>query len=162
VASGAHPETGFPIAAGAHAGIACASCHDAARGTPAAGFNTTCVPCHEAATVNASHLGDPAYVFDAARPSFCLGCHPRGVADGVHPETAFPIRSGAHSQQQCGDCHVAARGSPVGGFNTSCTGCHTGEHARSKVDRQHVEVNGYVFSTTDPHFCLRCHPRGRD
>lgn len=161
-AAGAHPETNFPIAAGAHQGITCAMCHDATRGTPQDGFNTTCVPCHVATTVNATHLGDPAYVYDPAKPSFCLSCHPRGTADAVHPETRFPIHSGAHVGQQCGDCHVASRGSPVGGYNTRCVGCHTGEHVRSKVDADHREVSGYSWDGANPHFCLRCHPRGRD
>ena len=61
----------------------------------------------------------------------------------------------------CLDCHDAARGSPVGGMNTDCVGCHTGEHARSRVDAQHREVGDYTFDPARPNFCLRCHPNGR-
>ena len=35
-----HPENAFPIAAGAHGGIACATCHVASRGSPIKGANT--------------------------------------------------------------------------------------------------------------------------
>lgn len=160
-----HPELGFPLATGAHQGIACAACHDATRGTSAGGANANCVGCHSGtharAVVDQQHLGDPSYAFDVTSPAFCLRCHPRGIADGVHPETRFRIRSGAHAPFACNDCHVPARGSPVGGFNTSCVGCHTGEHSRTRVDAEHREVGGYTFDTANPHFCLRCHPSGR-
>ena len=49
-------------------------------------------------------------------------------------------------------------------MNTTCIGCHTGEHALTRADRQHDEVNRYgqVRDPNKPHFCLECHPDGRD
>jgi hypothetical protein len=92
---------------------------------------------------------------------FCLSCHPKGLADGLHPEARFPITSGSHRNMPCNDCHVPSVGTPVAGYNTSCVGCHTGQHAQSRVNGQHSGVRGYAFDPNNPHFCLRCHPSGR-
>lgn len=159
---GVHPEDRFALAGGAHQVVRCRECHDAARGSSAAGANTICTLCHTGAharaVADAQHGGIPDYAFDTDRPSFCLSCHPAGVA--FRHEEHFPIRSGAH-RYPCLDCHVPERGPWTGGQNTDCVGCHTGRHARSVVDRQHGEVRGYSFDAEHPNFCLRCHPRGR-
>jgi hypothetical protein len=50
-------------------------------------------------------------------------------------------------------------------MNTDCIGCHTGEHALGRVDGQHDEEPDYFAERGDasnPHFCLVCHPNGRN
>jgi hypothetical protein len=161
---GLHPEERFAVRAGAHAGVACAECHDRARGAYAAGANTVCALCHTGAhdrrIVDPQHQGIEGYAFDAARPGFCLSCHPDGTA--FHHEERFPIRSGPHEPFACLDCHDPDRGPYRAGENTDCVGCHTGRHAQAVVDAQHREERDYVFDPANPHFCLRCHPRGRE
>jgi len=118
-----------------------------------------CYTCHRAdyeATTNPVHPG--------SRPTTCWQCHTtnawRPAADGIHPESAFPIQSGPHRDFTCLDCHDLDRGSYVDGANTDCIGCHTGAHTRAKMDDQHNEEPGYVWNDAQPSFCLTCHPRG--
>jgi hypothetical protein len=55
-----------------------------------------------------------------------------------------------------------ALGSPVGGENADCVGCHNGEHTRAKMDPKHHEVRDYPTGAAPPSFCLDCHPDGGD
>lgn len=79
---GAHPEGAFPIANGAHAGIACLDCHDPSLGAPQRGMNTDCVGCHTGqharSLLDSKHVEVPGYPAGAAAPNFCLECHPNG------------------------------------------------------------------------------------
>ncbi len=117
-----------------------------------------CAVCHlddyNAAT-NPVHVG--------SMPTTCGDCHLTTAwrPAGAHPEAAFPIKTGPHEPFDCADCHDASLGSNIDGANTNCVGCHTGTHNRSQVDGQHQDVGGYVWSDTNPHFCLSCHPDGR-
>jgi len=156
--SGVHPDARFPITSGGHAGTRCLDCHRLGQGPSTGGANTDCLTCHTQAENDPIHVGNAEYTYDPAQPHFCLTCHPSGIAG--HPEDKFPIETGPH-QMVCGDCHRPELGSDRDGANTSCTGCHTGEHSRSRVDRQHDEVGRYQWSDTNQHFCLECHPRGR-
>jgi hypothetical protein len=70
------------------------------------------------------------------------------------------VVAGAHAGQQCSDCHDPTLGSPLGGLNADCVGCHTGDHARARMDQTHQLVPGYAFVTGSPGFCLSCHPSG--
>jgi hypothetical protein len=159
---GGHPEARFPIASGGHQGVACQDCHDPAAGPSTAGANTDCIQCHVQADSDPRHQGVSGYTFQPSMRQFCLTCHPDGTARGVgHPEARFPIATGAH-QLPCADCHVAALGPPTAGQNTSCTGCHTGEHSMTLMNEHHREVADYAWSSTDQHFCLECHPDGRN
>lgn len=143
---------------GAHASTPCASCHGGSppvyRGTP-----RECVGCHRADYDASPYPGHSGF------PTSCADCHSttswRPAMAGVHPESRFPIATGAHSPFQCLDCHDPALGPATAGMNTDCIGCHTGEHSRSRVDSQHREVSGYPFGDPNPHFCLSCHPAGR-
>lgn len=158
--AGRHPDDRFPIRSGPHGSADCAACHDPALGSSVAGANTNCLTCHPSGTTAPPHQGVPGYTWDPGMPHGCLTCHPRGLAAN-HPEDRFPITTGPH-QMACADCHDRSRGPDTGGANTSCTGCHTGEHDRPIVDAHHREVSGYAWSDSDPHFCLTCHPRGRN
>jgi hypothetical protein len=156
---GGHPEDRFPIAQGAHQGIACGNCHDSSKGTSVGGANTNCIACHTQTESDPRHSGVSDYSFNGAMPHFCLSCHPSGQAES-HPEAAFPIASGAHQPFACNDCHIASMGPNAGGANTSCIGCHTGAHTQSLMDPRHREASRYNWDATMPHFCLTCHPTG--
>ena len=142
---GNHPEDKFPIAKGAHTGIACMSCHDLDLGaSSAAGANTNCIQCHHQSDMDPQHGGVSGYHYDTSQPHFCLACHPDGMG-GKHPESKFPITSGPHRGIACGDCHKASLGTPDSIDNTDCVTCHTDAHHRDP---------------SKPHDCLRCHPNG--
>ena len=162
--AGPHPDRAFPLRPGTHGGIDCFDCHDPDRGPSTDGANTDCVGCHTGEHARGAmadvHRGIAEYVFDAARPNFCLSCHPAGEAAG-HPDDRFPISSGAHEGFACADCHDRAAGPDQGGDNTDCIGCHTGAHSRARMDDTHHEEGGYRWQPDVPNFCLDCHPRGR-
>lgn len=166
-----HPDTAFPIAAGAHRGVACLVCHDLDSPQPSTkGANTNCIQCHpNDSDQKASHVGATSvlgtpYTYDSATPNFCLSCHPSGQA-AKHPDNKFP-RSGPHAVP-CLSCHIRADGPDSGGMNTSCveSGCH---HTLSWSDNKHRgEVGNYAARRgdgTNKHFCLAsgCHPNGRE
>ncbi len=79
-----HPESAFPIESGPHQGLACASCHDRARGPDSGGQNTDCIGCHlgvhTQATMADKHQEVGGYQWQPDVPNFCLECHPRGYA----------------------------------------------------------------------------------
>jgi len=155
---------GWPLD-GAHARTACSSCH---VGSPPvyAGTPTQCVDCHRADYDASPYPGHSSF------PTTCADCHTTGAwtpaLHGAHPEATFPISLGAHSGLRGFDCHNPALGTCTGGMNTDCIGCHTGQHSVGVVDGQHREVAGYRASAGTPtgstshHFCLDCHPAGRN
>jgi hypothetical protein len=160
-----HPEEEFPITTGNHAGLACTSCHDASRGSPQGGANTSCIDCHLGAhprsTTDVTHEGRPGYPTGSAPPSFCLQCHPRGTAGAArHPESVFPITTGPHSAFGCSDCHNSELGS-VRSENVDCIGCHTGQHANEGSREEHQTARFREEQATGSHsFCRACHPSG--
>jgi hypothetical protein len=160
-AAGLHPEAAFPIGEGAHLPFRCAQCHDPQRGAYPGGANTSCVGCHTGAhtrdRMDRRHRGVAGYPAGGADVRFCLDCHPRGVADLVHPQDRFPLGSGDHGGVACLDCHKPDLGPYAGGANTDCTGCHTGDHARAEMDARHRDVPAYTYDSPS---CLRCHPAG--
>ncbi|HTM19382.1 MAG TPA: hypothetical protein VL172_02705 [Kofleriaceae bacterium] len=96
-------------------------------------------------------------------PTTCADCHLTDgwvpALGGNHPETQFPIGSGAHAGIGCRDCHDLTAGPSTGGANTNCIGCH--EHRRDVVDPIHEGIDGYGWDPSAPHFCLTCHPDGQ-
>ena len=101
-------------------------------------------------------------------PTTCAGCHSTSgwiPASAGHPESKFPIASGSHANKAigCADCHIASRGSDVGGQNCDCVHCHIGAHDAPAIDAVHTGVAGYAGSMpTSPPSCLKsgCHPSG--
>lgn len=143
---------------GAHAATPCASCH---VGTPPVytGTPRECNGCHAADRTTA----DGVVTGHAGYELQCQNCHTttawRPAIGGGHPETEFPISRGAHGGITCLNCHDASLGPSTDGMNTNCIGCH--EH--SNEAGHHREVAGYAgLAGTSPHFCLECHPRGRN
>jgi len=146
---------------GAHATVACASCH---VGDPPVyvGTPTLCVGCHRADYDSSTFPGHSDF------PTTCENCHTTDAwtpaVGGAHPENAFPIQSGPHSpyRNDCVSCHNPELGSPVAGANTDCVGCHDGVHTRARMDSAHREVGGYPSGAPPPNFCLQCHSDGRN
>jgi hypothetical protein len=148
-----HP---FPLT-GAHTGTPCASCHvgnpPVYKGTP-----QDCVGCHQADYDASPYPGHQTF------PTTCTSCHTTSAwkpASGTgHPESSFPITSGAHKNYACNECHNQSLGANGKG-NADCVGCHTGAHTRSKMDNKHSGVKNYPKGTAPPNFCLDCHPKGK-
>ena len=146
---------------GAHAQGTCSSCHTGVppvyEGTP-----TLCVECHQSDYDTSPFPGHDTFA------TTCQDCHTTDgwtPATGVnHPDNAFQILSGPHSKYQndCASCHNPQLGSPVGGENADCVGCHEGKHTREKMDPTHVDVQDYPMGAAPPNFCLACHANGRE
>jgi hypothetical protein len=104
-----HSTTAFPLT-GAHAGVACASCH---TGGGFAVAGTSCRACHAADDAHNGTFGTD-----------CGACHkPTAWTDASidHSKTAFPL-TGQHQALQCSQCHANGvfQGTP-----TTCSACHT-------------------------------------
>jgi hypothetical protein len=124
-----HARTRFPLA-GAHAAVACQSCHPSAPRSP--GFrraDVACAGCH--ADVHAGQF------FSAGRnPGGCVTCHavdgwvPSGFDAAAHARTGFALTD-AHNAA-CTRCHAApAPREPVRfvGTPADCGACHRDTHA---------------------------------
>lgn len=146
-----------------HLPTTCENCHTTDVWVPATfthdGVMGACLGCHQAdyeGTQNPPHLN--------MYPQTCQDCHTTDAwvpaLDGIHPEANFPITQEPHSKFACLECHNAALGSSIGGVNTDCVGCHTGDHNATKMNDVHKDQVDYVFDPDNPHFCLECHPRG--
>ena len=77
-----------------------------------------------------------------------------GGAQFNHDADYFPISSGKHEGEwaSCQTCHS----SPDDYTIFSCLNCH--EHNKTDVDKDHSEVQGYVYASGQ---CLSCHPTGK-
>jgi hypothetical protein len=146
---------GFDLV-GAHALLTCESCHgsdDPSRHEllfPAPSGQDDCVACHQS-DYDGQHAG-------TGFATTCLDCHTVDSWQGAvfdHDGQFFPIYSGKHQGRwsDCATCHTVP-----GDFSSfSCFNCH--EHNRTDTDRDHSEVNGYVYQSTA---CLSCHPDGNN
>jgi len=104
-----HDRTRFALE-GAHAKIACATCH---AGQVYKDMGTSCVSCHRLQDVHADRYG--------AR---CETCHDQlrwasGRFD--HDKTKYPLR-GAHAKVKCDTCHTGSLYQDK--LATSCVSCH--------------------------------------
>jgi hypothetical protein len=118
--------TGF-VLAGAHANLACTSCHTA--GAQAA-LGRACASCHR---------DDPHRGQVGAR---CESCHSQTAWQAPlrfdHGLIAFPLL-GKHAQLECANCHASLAFHDAG---TSCADCHSAQ-----------DVHGGAFGAT----CSTCH-----
>lgn len=135
-----HDATGHPLR-GAHASLACSSCHDPELDRPglALTFVTTTrgrtYPRPIADDCQSCHL-DPheGALIDAPGGPRCTGCHtdaawiPSTFDLFRHDRTAFALE-GAHVATACTTCHLAdADGTWRFGIeDTSCAGCHAAD-----------------------------------
>ena len=123
--------TGFDLV-GAHADVACASCHEGrASSSGAVHFGpvdfdaaaSTCASCHAD-----PHFGARADSSQVSQPVDCASCHrPTDWRETSfdHARDARFALEGAHGRLACSSCHVRA-GATVMKPPTTCEGCHDG------------------------------------
>jgi len=146
-----HPlvASGFRLL-GAHARIACESCHSPSDWSVPFGAagDQDCVSCHTD-DYQREHAG-------SGFPTTCLACHTVETWQGAdftdHDARFFPIYSGAHRGKWdgCQDCHTQPSNFQV----FSCFACHR----QPEMDDKHKDENGYRY---DSSACYQCHPNGR-
>ena len=140
----------FYVIQGAHTRIAtdCFACHEGNyQNTP-----NTCFACHSA---EYNQTTDPQHTA-ANFPTDCQACHNENAWEPAtfdHDGQYFPIYSGKHNGEWnlCADCHTNSNNYAV----FSCLNCH--EHNQTDTDKDHDEVNDYVYESNS---CLSCHPTG--
>jgi hypothetical protein len=155
-------------------GTNCAQCHNTANWQGAVGHpasfplsnahNRSCTDCHTTPgtyvglnpACASCHLADYNAATDPPHASFmlsqqCQDCHGTTTWGTGNWNHAFPIRSGAHNNMACFDCH----NNPGNRVLFSCIDCH--EHRQSRMDDKHDEVSGYVWASAN---CYQCHPNG--
>ena len=126
---------------GAHAQVACASCH---VGNKFAGTATACEGCHLPdfnKTTNPNHVR-------ANFPQACGTCHNTANWQNAtfdHGITKFPL-TGAHVQVSCQQCHAGNNFSNTPG---TCVGCHLADFTKA-ANPNHVSA-GF------PQACETCH-----
>jgi hypothetical protein len=145
---------------GAHVAAACEGCH--ADGVYA-GTPKLCNGCHSddyAKTTNPSHP-------NLKLSTTCETCHstaawrPAEFPKSVH-DKLFRLSGGKHKAFGCADCHKTPEWS-----DWICVSCHTGDHALSKMDKEHIgEVGKYpstmAAAATPDLGCKTCHPTGEE
>lgn len=105
-----HRLSDFPLQ-GAHAALACESCHAAGKKYRAA--KGTCVACHQTDEPHAGKLG-----------AECQSCHEAASWRHIafdHGTTRFAL-TGGHQQVPCAGCHFSNR---YKGTPQQCAACHT-------------------------------------
>jgi hypothetical protein len=133
--------TGFPLT-GAHATVACSSCHVNGQfaGTP-----STCVGCH---LQDYNGTTDPNHAA-AGFPTTCQSCHTTASWTSAsfdhNTMTSFPL-NGAHVSVACTTCHVNGQ---FAGTPSTCVGCHLQDY-NGTTDPNHAAAG---FPTT----CQTCH-----
>ena len=150
----AHAATAFPLT-GAHAAVACQSCHrdDRSKGRVFAGTDTNCSGCHADVHRGAfDRPGLPRRIGDRAE---CARCHDTAafapvVGDFDHATWTGHALAGAHTKIVCTACHPPAvapgpRLGPAAG--RTCTACHQDPHAGQ-------------FATAGVVDCSKCHGEG--
>jgi hypothetical protein len=118
---------------GAHAAVACTSCHKTPRFKDAP---SACADCHLKDDRHKASLGDR-----------CDSCHNQRdwrlwVFDH-QKQTSFALE-GSHAQVRCESCHgkPAPAGRPIAAVDTTCVACH-----------RHDDIHDAAFGTR----CEQCH-----
>jgi hypothetical protein len=123
----------FPIASGAHAGIACGACHtDPANRKDVS--KLACASCHQQrdAALATKHTSATVPVVDyAATPAACLRCHAESQVDrgSSHPGGEDgPFGNSRHRSAGCTKCHSAFRSDKAWAADwhahPGCSSCH--------------------------------------
>ncbi|MFZ1685182.1 MAG: hypothetical protein WAU88_13790 [Candidatus Zixiibacteriota bacterium] len=139
-----HATSSFPLT-GAHASVACASCHTT-------GYSNTpsdCYSCHTA-DFTSNKQGKPDHVANAFSHT-CNSCHTTAAwqpATFNHPTTPFAI-TGAHTSLLCASCHTV--GYNPGQTPSDCYSCHTTDFTSNKQGKPDHIANGF------DHNCVTCH-----
>lgn len=134
----------FPLL-GAHAVLACDSCHKGAATGRFEGLPTECVACHLAAFQQAKVPDHQA----GGLPTTCEACHTMDAWQGAKFDhgtfTGFTL-TGAHARLDCSACHVGGR---FQGTSANCFSCHSKDYSAAQ-NPDHVKA-GF------PQDCARCH-----
>ncbi len=148
-----HDRTRYPLR-GAHARLACATCHDPVKGWGPKPRFDACGACHKDA-----HAGTATV---AGRPADCAACHgvtafrPSTFTVAAHGASAYPL-TGRHVAVACERCHArkAANRPAVAGTGTAgvqlrpaharCADCHADAH------------QGQLAARPDRGACEGCH-----
>lgn len=149
---------------GAHASLACESCH--AAGKPLRSAPTTCNGCHAGNEPHAGKLGTD-----------CAACHNVTAwqpARFNHDRTGFALQ-GAHASVPCAQCHFGNRykGTPQqcaachapddvhrGERGERCAGCHT-EKTWKTASFDHLQQTGFALQGAHAQLaCQGCHRSG--
>lgn len=158
-----HRATDFRLD-GAHAAVACESCHAAGKRYREA--PTSCGVCHKTVDVHRGALG-----------ANCGSCHATSSWRSPrfdHDTTKFPLH-GAHRDTACGACHAGARykGTPVrcnachapddvhrGSRGENCAECHT-ESGWKNSRFDHAKETGFALLGRHAQVdCTGCHRSG--
>jgi Cytochrome c7 and related cytochrome c/Seven Residue Repeat len=129
----------FPLT-GAHATVACASCHINNNYTT---VHTDCFSCH----INDYNGTDNPNHKNAGFPTDCVVCHSTSSWSGAvfdHNKTMFPL-TGGHKTVTCASCHVNNNYTTL---PTNCYGCHQSDFKGAKSPQPH---------TGFPTDCTLCH-----
>jgi len=148
-----HAKTRYPLR-GAHARVACATCHDPAKAWGPKPRFDTCNACHKD-----PHAGTATL---AGRVADCAACHgvatfrPSTFTIAAHGESTYPL-AGRHAAVACERCHArkpangpAAAGTGRAGVQLRpahgrCADCHTDAH------------QGQLAGRPDKGACESCH-----
>ena len=158
-----HALSDFPLT-GAHAGLACESCH-----RPGVAFRkapVSCVACHRGDDAHRGGLGGD-----------CKSCHVTSAWQSVsfdHGKTSFPLL-GRHRQVPCAACHAGERyrGTPRqcvdchmpddvhrGARGPKCADCHTVEGWKV-AQFDHAKETGFALLGRHARLgCADCHRSG--
>ncbi len=135
-----HSKTSFPLV-GAHATVACASCH---KNGQFKAISTDCFSCHQTDFVRVSSPNHVSGQFSHD----CTTCHSMTAwqpSTFDHSKTAFPL-VGAHTTVDCASCH---KNGQFATLPTDCYSCHATDFANA-ASPNHVSGQ---FS----HDCTTCH-----
>jgi len=135
-----HATTRFQLA-GAHASVACQSCH---TGNNYQGTSTACSSCHSSDYGKSRNPDHTAAGFSLD----CTLCHSPVQWKGAkfdHNATRFPI-TGGHASTQCQQCHASGI---YRGTSTACVSCHLNDFNKT-TNLNHVNAG---FSQE----CTSCH-----
>ncbi len=132
---------------GAHASVACSTCH---VNNQFASLGTACITCHVKDWQSAN---DPNHAA-AGFPQDCQLCHSvvnwAGAKFDHTTQTKFPL-TGKHASATCATCHV---GNQFATLNTACIGCHLKDW-QSTTNPNHAAA-GF------PQDCQVCHSSTND
>ncbi len=134
----------FPLL-GAHAAVACESCHRGAASGMFVGLSTQCFSCHQQQYANARSVDHRAAGF----PTSCETCHnveTWQLARFDHNRFTKFTLAGAHTNLACTSCHAGGRYQST---PADCFGCHSADFAKS-TNPNHV-ASGF------PRDCASCH-----
>ena len=135
---------------GNHNLLACSSCHILP------GMETIFTPSARMTASPVIWVISSGSTLGSQYPTTCLSCHLVTTWTGAqfnHDGDYFPIYSGKHQGkwQSCQTCHA----SPSDYTIFTCFNCH--KHNKTDTDKDHSEVQGYVYESSQ---CLSCHPTG--